>query len=478
MRREKDFLGEAELPEEALYGIHTWRARNNFPDRTSFHSEWLMAIGLVKQACYKAVLSFIRSAEERYGRSKLPGFLHEPEIFESLVEAARELSEGRYYDQFLVPALQGGAGTSINMNANEILANVALIKLGRRPGEYALVDPVVHANVYQSTNDVVPTALKLAVMQLLGLLEKGINGLRASIELLEGSSRGDLRLAYTQMQAAVPSSFGMLFGAYNEALSRDWWRVSRCFERIKVVNLGGGATGSGMAVPRFFIMDVIDQLQKLSGLPVTRSQNLTDTTQNLDAIVEVHAILKALAVNLEKMSSDIRLLSSDFSGKKTVTIPARQTGSSMMPGKVNPVILEYVIGLSHKVYSNDMLISGLCGQGLLDLNPYLPIIGHALLESIKMLEGAVNSLHYHVFNGLTVNAEVSGEEVLMSPTITTALLPYIGYSKATDVALYMKQYSCSVVQANAKLGYMSDEELLVVLQPDKLLQLGYSLKDV
>ena len=478
MRIEKDFLGEVEVPGNALYGIHSVRAMSNFPDRTLFHREWFMAIGLVKYACYMAVLAYIRAAEEKSSISKLPEFLHHPEIFDLLGQAADELAAGSYFDHFVVPAWQGGAGTSINMNVNEILANAVLVRLGRKPGDYSYVDPILHANVFQSTNDVVPTALKIAVMRLLTSLENGINGLRSTVEQLERSSSQHLRLAYTQMQAAVPSSFGVLFSAYNEALSRDWWRVSRCFERIKVVNLGGGATGSGMAVPRFFIMEVINHLQNKTGLPVSRSQNLADTTQNLDAVVEVHAIIKSLAVNLEKISSDMRLLASDLTGNKTVTLQPRQTGSSIMPGKVNPVIAEYVIGVAHKVYSNDSLITGLCGQGMLDLNPYLPMIGHALIDSIKLLEGAVHTMNHHLFSGLIINAGVSAEEVMKNPAITTALLPYIGYGKATQMALVMKEESCPVTEANTRLGFLTEKKLLEILKPDKLLQLGFSLKDI
>lgn len=478
MRTEKDFLGEMEIPDDALYGIHSARARQNFPGHIPFHPEWLKAMGMVKHACYQTVLSYIGAATEAYGLSKLPDYLHDAHLYDLFCEAAFELSTGRYADHFVVPAVQGGAGTSINMNVNEIMANAVLVKLGKAPGDYEFVDPVVHANVFQSTNDVVPTALRLVVMQLLEKLENAINGLRASIERHENSSRQHLRLAYTQMQEAIPSSYGLLFSAYNEALSRDWWRVSKCFERIKVVNLGGGATGSGMAIPRFFIMEVVPHLQKLSGLPVTRSENLADTTQNLDVFVEVHAILKAHAVNLEKISADIRVLASDLSGKRGFSIPSKQAGSSIMPGKVNPVILEYVISVAHKVYGNDMVISNLCGQGMLDLNPYLPLIGHALIESINMLEGAVVSLHQHVFTGLQLRPELTRQEVLLSPVVTTALLPYIGYRKATEMALFMKEKGCSVMEANTSLGYLSDLRILEILKPENLLQLGFSLKDV
>lgn len=477
MRVEKDFLGSKEIPSDALYGIHSVRALENFANKSVFNIEWYKAMGLVKHSCYQAILSYIAAVREKYGNEKLPTHLHRELIFALLAEVAFEVSTGAYSEHFIVPAIQGGAGTSVNMNMNEILANVALIKLGKTPGAYSEIDPVMHANAFQSTNDVVPTALKLAAMRSLARLELAINGMRSVVEGLERNGRDSLRMSYTQMQAAVPSSFGMLFGAYNEALSRDWWRVSKCFERIKVVNLGGGATGTGLSIPRFYIAEVLSHLQKLSGFPLTRGEHLTDTTQNMDVFVEVHAILKAHAVNLEKIASDIRILSSDLVRHKALSIPDRQAGSSIMPGKVNPVIAEYVIGVSHRVYSNDMLISHLCGQGSLDLNAYIPLIGHALLESIELLEGAVHKMHHFVFAGLSINRDVSMKEVLHSPGIATALVPHIGYEKATEVALLMKTKDLSIFDANAELMVLPVSKLQDILSPDRLLQLGFTLRD-
>ena len=298
-----------------------------------------------------------------------------------------------HFDHFIVPAVQGGAGTSINMNINEIITNSALLKTGHRCGEYNIIDPLEHANIYQSTNDVIPTALTVAVMKLLQSLEEKINILRQKVEKFEKKNREKLRPGYTQMQEAVPSSFGLLFSTYNEALSRDWWRVSKCSERIKQVNLGGGAIGTGLSLPRFFIMEVVPELRNLTGLPLAHSENLSDATSNLDKWVEIHATLKAHAVNLEKISSDLRLLASDISGYRSSQLPERQVGSSIMPGKINPVIPEFVISASHKIYSNDVLVSSLCGQGTLELNAYLPVIGCAVIESINLLISCNHSLN-------------------------------------------------------------------------------------
>lgn len=478
MRTEKDFLGEKQIPADALYGIHSARAIENFPGVSPFHPEWFRAIGLTKLACYQTYQLFKKSALDKFQTKALPFNFMDDEIINALIDSAEEVSRGGYFEHFVVPAMQGGAGTSMNMNVNEIIANAALLKLGKKPGEYNTIDPIEQANIFQSTNDVIPTSLKLATIKLLIKLEDEIIQMRFGIEDLEKTYRHQLRIAYTQMQQAVPSSWAMLFSAYNEALSRDWWRVSKCFERIKVVNLGGSAVGTGITLPRYFIMEIVPVLQKISGLPITRSENLHDATSNLDSIVEVHAILKSHAVNLEKMVSDIRLLASDISGSHEISIPQRQTGSSIMPGKVNPVIPEYVISIAHKVYSNDHLITSLCAQGCLDLNAYIPAIGHALLESIKMLISANQTLRENLFSGLKVNTELAVENLFKSPAITTALVPFIGYNKAGELAKEMKQKDISIFEANQHLALMEENKLRVILEPHNLLKLGFSMNDL
>ena len=240
MREEKDFLGTMQIPVDALYGIHAERARNNFPDTTLFSQEWYRALGLVKHACYLTYIDFKKAlVKKNYSASDKVQLIGD-DVLEALLSVSLEVAEGKWFDQFIVPAISGGAGTSINMNVNEIIANAALVKIGLHPGDYDTIDPVEQANVFQSTNDVVPTALRVAVMKLLVNLEAAINNLRQEVEKCETLHRNTLRIGYTQMQEAVPSTWGRLFSNYSDALSRDWWRVSKCFERIKVVNLGGG----------------------------------------------------------------------------------------------------------------------------------------------------------------------------------------------------------------------------------------------
>jgi len=478
MRVEEDFLGQKEIEEEYLFGIHSLRARENFDNSTLFPVEWYRAIGQVKLAYYKTYRKFRDTAKEKGlpppgGHNWLTD-----KIIDALENAAVEVSEGKHFSHFIVPALQGGAGTSINMNVNEIIANVALLKTGHKPGNYHYIDPLDHANIYQSTNDVIPTALHIALIQSTDRLETAINATRSAMESLEQTYRNEIRQAYTQMQKAVPSTYGNLFAGYNDALSRDWWRTTRIKERLKEVNIGGGAAGTGMGIPRFFILQVPKELRKITGLPLAQSENMTDATMNHDTLVESHAILKALAVNLEKISADVRLLAADLFVHPSVKIPQRQMGSSMMPGKVNPVIPEFLISISHKVYANDQMISALAASGCLDLNAYLPSIGLAFIESFNLLCSGCKSMAENLLKGMTVSTKNEQDDLFKNPSITTALVPYIGHEKAALLARNMKESNTTVFESNAKLAILPEEKIQRILQPSALTAKGFSLKDI
>lgn len=477
MRLERDFLGEVPVLKDALYGIHAVRARQNFPNKIVFNEAWYRAVGLVKKSCYLTYQKMKAAAAEKFEEASLPFSWMADETIAALIQAAQEVSEGNHFDHFIVPGIQGGAGTSINMNVNEIIANRALQLLGKTPGSYDIIDPVTHANVFQSTNDVIPTALKAAVMERLDVLEARVNALRMAVEQKESAYRDVLRTAYTQMQCAVPSSFGKLFGTYQEALSRDWWRVSKCFERIKVVNLGGGATGSGLTVPKYFIFEVVEILRRETGKPLTRGDHMEDATCNLDSFVEVHGILKAHAVNLEKIASDLRALASDAFGDGAVRLPARQVGSSIMPGKINPVIAEYAVSAAHGVYAHDGAVTTLCGQGFLDLNAYLPSIGHYVLESLDLLISADETLAEHLVAGMTVETKTAAADILHRPTTVTVLLPYIGYHGAETLARRMAETGEDIYKAARVLNIIAEDKLVELLAPSSLLALGYRLSD-
>ncbi|MFW5805642.1 MAG: lyase family protein [Bacteroidales bacterium] len=477
MRKEKDIIGEKMIPEDALYGIHAVRAQENFPNDIAFNSRWYKAMGTVKLSMYQTIQLYQAELQKKYPELITLKKISD-ENLQAMIKAAGEIGKGKHIEHFIVPAFQGGAGTSINMNINEIIANRSLQLLGDKPGNYKKIDPFESANLYQSTNDVVPTALKMAVMLALNELEEKINALRSALEKHENAHRNSLRVSYTQMQAAVPSSFGKLFSSYNDALSRDWWRVSKCFERIKQVNLGGSAIGTGITVPRFVIMEAIRELQKLTDLPLTRGENMADATNNLDNWTEIHATLKAHAVNLEKISNDLRLLASDISDGKSLSLPQKQVGSSVMPGKVNPVVSEYVISIAHQVYANDQQISALCGQSLLELNPYIPSIGHAVLNSLDLLISGCESMKTNMIEGLEVNVENAYHQLINNSSVTTVFVPFIGYHKAAEIAKMMKTENCDVFSAAEKSGYISQRQVKHCLKPENLLKLGFSVKDI
>ncbi|MFH0756310.1 MAG: lyase family protein [Bacteroidota bacterium] len=478
MRIEKDFLGEVSIPAKALYGIHSYRAKQNFPNSVVFPLEWYKAAGMVKLACYRTIRKLLKAIQTEH--PDLLGHLRLPteKILGALESSATELASGSHYKHFIIPAVQGGAGTSINLNINEIISNAALKSLGHKPGEYHIIDPIETANIFQSTNDVIPTALTVATMYLLNELEEEINLSRIKMEQLETRYRHSLRVGYTQMQEAVPSTFGQLFSTYSEALSRDWWRVSKSFERIKVVNLGGGATGTGISIPRFYIMEVVPVLKNLTSLPVTQGENMPDTTCNMDKWVEVHGILKAHAVNLEKIASDLRLLSSGVVNSREVRLPGRQVGSTIMPGKVNPVIPEYLITSAHRIYANDQLIASLSARGCLELNAYLPEIGVSMLETLKLMISMNRAIRFYMLEGLEIDESAAKTRLYLSPALTTALSPLIGYHKASELARAMQEHRCDIFEANEILGLLEKEKLDRVMKPDQLLKQGFTMNDI
>lgn len=477
-RIESDFIGKKQLPHNALFGINALRASENFPKASPFNKHWYKAAGTVKLAYYLTIKKFKEAAKTHFPIHKSAIRLPDDNILDQLIISAREISEGKYFMHFIVPAIQGGAGTAANMNINEIISNSALLRMGKQPGDYDIINPFEDANIFQSTNDVMPTALKLAAMQLLNDLEEGINGLRAKIETKEKEYRHVPRIAHTQLQAAVPSSYGLLFGGYSEMLSRDWWRVSKCFERIKSVNLGGGAAGTSLAVPTYIVMQTARELRDLSGLPISGSENLQDTTANTDTYTEVHAILKAHAVNLEKIANDLRLLASDINREQAVKLPPRQTGSSLMPGKVNPIIPEYIISCAQKIQANDLLISQLCAKGNLDLNAYLPLIGDALLESLELLTAANQSAGDFMVEGLQIQEDQARRNFFRNPSLCTAFNPYIGYKKAAQIAEYMKIHDCDIFDASETLAFLNKTKTAQILASENLLKAGFSLKDI
>lgn len=460
MRIEHDLLGEKEIPSEAYYGIHAVRAKENFPlSGYAIHPELIRAMAVVKKACARANLEL--------------GYLR-AEIGQAIIAACDEIISGHLHKEVIVEALQGGAGTSTNMNLNEVIANRAIEILGGEKGNYKLVHPLNHVNLHQSTNDVYPTAVKVAAINLLHQLDRTIAKLQAAFQEKEKEFSPIVKMGRTELQDAVPMTLGAEFSAYADAIARDRWRVFKCEERLRVVNIGGTAIGTGLTAPRRYIFLVIEKLREETGLGLARAENMVDATQNADPFVEVSGILKAHAVNLFKIASDLRLLSSGpVAGLREIKLPEVQAGSSIMPGKVNPVICEAINQVAIKVMANDFIITQVCQHGQFELNPFLPLLAHALLESLSLLINADRIFREKCILGIKANKEVCTYYAYHSWGTVTALLPYIGYEKATEVAKEVKETGKSVIEVVLEKGIMDKEKLEYVLSPEGMTALGY-----
>jgi len=460
VRTEHDSLGERTVPAAAYYGIHTVRAVENFPLLGQPSSRALVqAMATVKLACART--------------NRELGLLDE-EAADAIVRACRELIAGDLAGEIVVDALQGGAGTSLNMNVNEVLANRAEEILGRRRGEYARISPLDHVNLHQSTNDVFPTALKVAAITLLRRLEKSIAGLQGAFQAKEREFGDVVKIGRTQLQDACPITLGMEFSAWAEALSRDRWRVFKCEERLRVVNLGGTAVGTGLTAPREYIFLVVEKLREETGFGLARAENLVDATQNADSFVEVSGILKAHAVNLFKISSDLRLLASGpRTGLGELKLPAVQAGSSIMPGKVNPVICEAVGQAAMLAIGNDATITLAAQSGQLELNAFLPLLAHALLQSLSVLDAACRMFRERCVDGITADRAACEAHVRQSWATVTALLPKLGYDRAAAVAKQAQETGKSVVQLVVEQGLLDSETVQTLLSPDAMTGLGY-----
>jgi aspartate ammonia-lyase len=463
-RKERDLLGEREVPARALWGIHTLRAMENFPLSGRRTSPALVhAYGLVKHACART--------------NREIGSLPAREA-DAIAAAAAEMAEGQLDEHIVVDALQGGAGTSLNMNVNEVLANRALVSLGRAPGDYARIDPLDHVNLHQSTNDTYPTALKLAAIRELHTLEKAVIDLQEAFQAKEREFAGVVKVGRTEMQDAVLITLGREMGAYAEAFTRDRWRIYKCEERLRVVNLGGTAVGTGLGAPRAYIFRVVDVLRELCGFGLARAENLVEATQNADVFVEVSGILKASASSLWKVCSDLRLLSSGPSaGLAEIRLPARQAGSSIMPGKVNPVIPEAVTQAALQVIANDQAITLAASSGSLELNPFLPLVADALLGSLGLLTAACQLLARACVAGITANAERCHAHVHGGTAALTALAERLGHAACDDLSRAVDAGEGSLRDIAERRGLLTKEEYNHLTSPGRVNQLGHHGKE-
>lgn len=457
MRTERDSLGEREVPEEAYWGIHTARALENFP--------------LLGRPCAPELVRAMARVKRAAARTNRDlGLLH-AETAEAICAACEEIIDGKLLAEVVVDALQGGAGTSLNMNVNEVLANRASELLGGTRGAASKVSALDEVNLHQSTNDVFPTALKVAAITLLRRLEKKIAALQSAFQAQERCAGDVVKIARTQLQDAVPITFGAEFSAWAEAFSRDRWRVFKCEERLRVVNLGGTAVGTGITAPRDYIFRVVEALREETGFGLARAENLVDATQNADPFVEVSGILKAHAVNLLKISSDLRLLASGpRTGLAELRLPPRQAGSSIMPGKVNPVICEAAGQAAMLAIGNDAMITLAAASGQLELNAFLPLLAHALLESLEVLIGADTVFADLCVAGLEPDRARCAEHVAASWATVTALVPALGYARAAELARAAENSGRPVAELARDL--LDAETLQRLLSPEALTALG------
>jgi aspartate ammonia-lyase len=359
------------------------------------------------------------------------------------------------------------------MNVNEVLANRALEILGLPPGSYNRISPLDDLNLHQSTNDTYPTALRLAAIRLLHTLEKNVVALQESFQAAEKKFAHVVKVGRTQLQDAVLTTLGRELSAYAEAINRDRWRIYKCEERLRVVNLGGTAIGTGLAAPRKYIFQVVDQLRELTGIGFARAENLVDATQNADVFVEVSGILKAHAVSLLKICGDLRLLSSGpEAGFGEIRLPARQAGSSIMPGKVNPVIPEAVSQAAMRVIGHDATITMACAAGSLELNPFLPLVADCLLESLDLLARADDILRRHCIDGLEADEARCRKHVENSTATATALVPVLGYERAGEAAKLAGAKSQTIRETVIAQGWLTGGEFDVLISPESVCRLG------
>lgn len=457
-RREHDLLGEMEIPVEYYFGIQTMRAADNFHIsrvRLNFFPELIRALSEVKEGAARA--------------NRDLGLL-DPQIAEAIVRACEELREGKLREQFVVDMVQGGAGTSTNMNANEVIANRALELLGHTKGEYPYCHPNNHVNLSQSTNDAYPTSVRIATVRS---IEKLVEALRRLIDAFHAKGAefaGVIKMGRTQLQDAVPMTLGQEFEAYAATLTEEIDRLESNMHLFYEINMGATAIGTGINADPDYAALCTKHLCQITGLPLRESSNLVEATSDTGAFIMNSSALKRLAVKLSKICNDLRLLSSGpRCGLNEINLPPRQPGSSIMPGKVNPVIPEVVNQVAFRVIGNDLTVTFAAEAGQLELNVMEPIIVYVLFESIEMLIHAIDTLREKCIVGITANEEVCRRMVHGSIGVVTALNPYLGYETSSMLAKEALQTGKGIYELVLEHKLMSQEELDKVLSPEQMI---------
>ena len=458
VRREHDLIGGLDVPADAYYGVHTARASLNFPISgvsIGLYTHLVVALAAVKEA----------AATTNHGLGLLDGTRAD-----AILAACREIRAGRLHDQFIVDVVQGGAGTSTNMNANEVIANRALELMGAGRGQYELLHPLDHVNLGQSTNDVYPTALRVGLYRASEDLLVAMAGLRGSFAAKAEEFTGYLKMGRTQLQDAVPMTLGQEFRTFAVMMAEDEQRLREAMDLIREVNLGGTAIGTGLNSHVDYARLACEHLAQISGVRVVPAGDLIEATQDVGGLVQLHSVLKRIAVKLSKVANDLRLLSSGpRAGFGEIQLPAVQAGSSIMPGKVNPVIPEVVNQVAYSVVGNDITITMAAESGQLQLNAFEPIMARALFSSLGELKSACTVLGERCVDGITANPVALLATVERSIGLVTALVPYLGYKTSTEVAQQAMATGASVVDVVRHTGLMSDAELAEVLGAPHLL---------
>ena len=456
-RLEHDLLGDLAVPDDAYYGVHTLRAVLNFPiSRTTIaiYPELIRSLASIKQAAALAnhELNLLDTVRR-----------------DAIVRACEDIRAGQLHDQFDVDVIQGGAGTSTNMNANEVIANRGLEHLGHRRGDYQFLHPNEHVNMSQSTNDVYPTALKLATYFGIFRLVDAMAVLRGAFEAKAEEFKDVLKMGRTQLQDAVPMTLGQEFSTYAVMIGEDEERLKEAAMLIREINMGATAIGTGITAHPGYAALVCRRLCEITGIPLITAPNLVEATQDCGAFVQLSGVLKRVAVKLSKTCNDLRLLSSGpRAGLNEINLPAVQAGSSIMPGKVNPVIPEVVNQIAFEVIGNDVTVTFAAEAGQLQLNAFEPIIAHSLFKSTAHLRQGCLTLAERCVRGITANRDVLLASVEGSIGIVTALNPYIGYANATAVAQEAHLSGRRVYDVVLERGLLPKEKLDEILRPDVL----------
>lgn len=458
-RIERDFLGERELPSDVYYGIQTLRATENFPiTGLSIHPSLIKAMGIVKKSAAMA--------------NKEVGLLQE-EIADAIIAAAEEVIEGKWNSQFIVDPIQGGAGTSINMNTNEVIANRALEILGYEKGNYKVISPNSHVNMSQSTNDAFPTAMHIAILKLINELLETMEKMKAVLEDKAKQFSHIIKMGRTHLQDAVPIRLGQEFEAYSRALGRDIKRVASTRENLYEVNMGATAVGTGLNALSDYITSVDKHLAENAQLPLKGASHLVDATQNTDAYTEVSSALKICMINCSKIANDLRLMASGpRAGFGEIFLPARQPGSSIMPGKVNPVMPEVVNQVAFQVIGNDHTISMASEAGQLELNVMEPVLIFNLIQSLSIMNNVFDAFTEHCLKGIEANEERMKEYVEKSVGTITAVNPHIGYETAANIAREAILTGRSIRELCIEKGVLTKEQLDLILDPYEMTHPG------